>query len=573
MTSKTWFSWPRLLCVLVTTGFLWFVLRDLHIGEVWGVMRRTNPWAFLAALVTYQVALILAAYVWHVTLRAVRCAAHVMATNRFALIGHFFFVALFGAFGCDLAKSGVYARWYRFGLPEVLAAAPLERGLRGIGSLILGVIVIAMGAFSGGGKILSRLRLSFSPVWAMAVLGACAVLIVLARYCKPTGEGFIARLRRALRAGVAGLFSDPTLAARGVVAAVLAQAAASAVFAISLAGITGEHLPWAKMAWTFPTIVVVSCLPFTVAGTGVREVAAVLFLGIYGVPKVEAIAASLITLVQKLFLAAIGAASWWREETLLRRDHSLEVAPNISVVIPTLNEASNIADTVRAVQAVPEVCEIILVDGGSRDDTVRIAENLGCVTMRGAPGRGRQLRVGAERAKGDILLFLHADTLVPAHTGKAILSCLRDVTVAGGGFWKRFAHTPLPLLGARFKCLVRLVWSRRIFGDQGMFVRRAILEQAGGVPDLPLMEDVELCRRLRKIGRLALADATVIASERRFRRVGYLRTTWLTWKISILYRLGKSPEELAAMYRPPAEVSAPQPTGAAGARPIVLRDP
>ena len=132
---------------------------------------------------------------------------------------------------------------------------------------------------------------------------------------------------------------------------------------------------------------------------------------------------------------------------------------------------------------------------------------------------------------------------------------------------------PFPLLGARLKCLLRLVFSRRVLGDQALFVRRAALDAIGGFPDLPLMEDVELCRRLRKMGRLALGDATVIASERRFRRVGYLRTTWLTWKISILYRLGKSPEELAAMYRPPAEVSAPQPTGAAGARPIVLRDP
>ena len=107
MVSKTWFSWPRLLCVIVSAGLLWFALRDMHVHAVWQAMRRVNPWAFVAALVVYWVALVLAAYVWHVALRGVRCAAHPLATNRFALIGHFFFVTLFGALGCDLPKSGV----------------------------------------------------------------------------------------------------------------------------------------------------------------------------------------------------------------------------------------------------------------------------------------------------------------------------------------------------------------------------------------------------------------------------------------------------------------------------------
>jgi rSAM/selenodomain-associated transferase 2 len=550
-----WFSWPRLLGVMVTVALLWFALRNVHLHEVWGVMRRVNLWVFVAGLLAYEIALVLAAYVWHVALRGVGCAAHSLATSRFALIGHFFFVALFGAIGCDLAKSGVYARWFRFGLPEVLAAAPLERALRGVGAVILGIIFVLIGAFSGGTATLSRLRFALSPWW-IGLTALCVAALVLAfRYCKPQGQGFISRLRRALRAGVTGLFRDRALGVNGVTAAVLAQTATSAVFALSLAGVTSEPLPWARMAWTFPTIAVVSCLPFTVAGTGVREVASVMFLGIYGVSAVNAVAASLLTLVQKIILALVGVAAWWREEAL--QQHSVGSVSDfrISVVIPTLNEAAFIEETVKSVRAAPEVGEIIVVDGGSRDGTVQIAERLGCETFRTAPSRGGQMRLGASHAKGSVILFLHADTLLPTDGGKAILRCLHDPTVVGGGFWKRFQRTPPPLLGARFKCLLRLLVARRVFGDQGLFVRRDALEKIGGVPDLPLMEEVELCKRLSKIGRLALADATVIASERRFRRCGYLRTTWLTWKISILYRMGASPADLVRMYRPADRVS------------------
>ena len=550
MVSKSWFSWPRLLCVIVSAGLLWFALRDMHVKVVWQAMRQVDGWAFVAAIFVYWIALLLAAYVWHVALRGVGCAAHPLATNRFALIGHFFFVALFGAVGCDLAKSSVYARWFRFGLPEVLAAAPLERGLRGVGALLLGVLVVIIGALSGGAAIFSRLRLNLSPWWLALIVLIGAGLFIAGRYCKPRGEGFVPRLRRALRTGLSGLVRDRALGRSGIIAAVFAQAAASAVFALTLAGISDTPLPWAKMAWTFPTIIVVSCLPFTVAGTGVREVAAVMFLGIYGVPAVHAIAASLLTLVQKLILAAFGALAWWREEALLSRRSSTAFPATISAVIPVLNEATVLPDTVRSLRSIPEVSEIIVVDGGSDDDTAGVAEALGCETLRTSPSRGGQLRLGASRARGDVILLVHADTLLPRGSGKAIVNCFHDATVVAGGFWKQYRPTRLLLLGARPKCLFRLVFSRRVLGDQGFFVRRASLDAIGGVPDLPLMEDVELCRRLSKTGRLALADATVMASPRRFQKLGYLRTTWLTWKISMLYRFGGSANELAALYPP-----------------------
>jgi rSAM/selenodomain-associated transferase 2 len=220
----------------------------------------------------------------------------------------------------------------------------------------------------------------------------------------------------------------------------------------------------------------------------------------------------------------------------------------ISVVIPTLNEAEALADTIRHLRSNPEITEIIVVDGGSTDTTPQIAQELGARVIRSSPGRGRQLGIGADAAKGEVVLFVHADTWLPPHAARAALDCLSKPRVVAGGFWKKFRDTPLLLLGSRPKCAVRLLVGRRIAGDQCLFLSRETLRRIGGVPDIPLMEEFELCRRLRKIGRLALAKATVSTSARRFRKLGVVRTYWRMWWITMLWRLGVSPAKLRAIY-------------------------
>jgi rSAM/selenodomain-associated transferase 2 len=258
------------------------------------------------------------------------------------------------------------------------------------------------------------------------------------------------------------------------------------------------------------------------------------------------VAASLLTLVARLFWAAWGGLLLWHE----RRGQATTrpVARTISVVIPTFNEAEALEETIRRVRAVPEVEEIIVVDGGSRDGTGELAARLGCRVLASPPGRGRQMRLGAAQARSDVVLLLHADTWLPPEAGRAILSSLRDVRVVGGGFWKTFRDGSPLLLGARFKCAVRLFLGRRVLGDQAFFIRREVLEAIGGVPDLPLMEEFELCSRLRREGRLALADATVATSARRFNKRGVIRTYLLMWVVTWRYRLGTSPEKLRELY-------------------------
>ena len=220
----------------------------------------------------------------------------------------------------------------------------------------------------------------------------------------------------------------------------------------------------------------------------------------------------------------------------------------LSVVIPAWNEAAELPETVRRARLVPEVCEILVVDGESTDATLQVGGELGCRVLRSPRGRGAQMRLGAEAASGEVILLLHADTWLAPEAGRAIFHCLQDDAVVGGGFWKRFRERRFFMLGSRLRCAVHFYGAGLILGDQGLFVRREVLEAVGGVPDMPIMEEFELCRRLRKVGRLALANSTVVTSARRFLRGGVWRTYWLMGRITALYFLGVPVKQLHKLY-------------------------
>ena len=141
-----------------------------------------------------------------------------------------------------------------------------------------------------------------------------------------------------------------------------------------------------------------------------------------------------------------------------------------------------------------------------------------------------------------------SDTWLPPEAGRAALDALRDPRIVGGGFWKTFRQPHWLMRGARARCALLFWTTGRILGDQAMFVRRETLDHIGGVPDLPLMEDIELCRRLRSLGRLQLAHATVSTSTRRFRKLGVLRTYLRMAHVTLRHWLGATPEELRNLY-------------------------
>jgi hypothetical protein len=217
----------------------------------------------------------------------------------------------------------------------------------------------------------------------------------------------------------------------------------------------------------------------------------------------------------------------------------------LSVVIPTLNEASNVA---AAVRSAPARAEVLVVDGGSTDDTGAIAQGSGARVLMAPLGRARQMNAGARAARGDVLLFLHADATLPKEAARSIESALLDPGTVGGAFRLRIEPARFPLRVIAFASNLRARYLRFPYGDQGLFVRRDAFEQAGGFPQIPFLEDVAMVRRLRKLGRLAVLDAAVTTGPRHWEGPGPLRTTLLNWEMVALYFAGVPPERLARRY-------------------------
>lgn len=221
--------------------------------------------------------------------------------------------------------------------------------------------------------------------------------------------------------------------------------------------------------------------------------------------------------------------------------------PDFSVVIPVLNEVEMVGSCLEAVRGAGTVpIEIIVVDGGSSDGTAERAAAEAAV-LRCERGRARQLNAGARAARGETLLFLHADTLLPPGAFAAIAGALRDPRVVGGAFAldfrERFRGARLLAFGANLRArLFRLP-----LGDQALFVRREAFEALGGFPDLPLLEDAEFVRRLRGRGRVRLLRERVRTSARRWRRGGAL-VTLRNWTLLALHAAGVSPATLKQWY-------------------------
>jgi rSAM/selenodomain-associated transferase 2/rSAM/selenodomain-associated transferase 1 len=221
----------------------------------------------------------------------------------------------------------------------------------------------------------------------------------------------------------------------------------------------------------------------------------------------------------------------------------------LSIIVPTLNEESTIAQTLGPLTGLPRV-EVIVADGGSSDATVGIARERGAAVVPSRPGRGRQMNAGAALAQGELLLFLHADSRLPDGFQDYVWSTLGEGVVAGA-FRLRIDDRRTGLRWIEWGANLRSRWRQLPYGDQGLFVRARDFYVLGGFPCWPLMEDYELCRRLRRRGQIRLAPASVVTSARRWRRLGLVRTTLLNQLCVLGYWLGVSPERLAGWYRRP----------------------
>lgn len=217
----------------------------------------------------------------------------------------------------------------------------------------------------------------------------------------------------------------------------------------------------------------------------------------------------------------------------------------VSVIIPALNEADCIASTLQAVQALSDPKEIIVVDGGSTDGTQDQATPYAAV-LEAPQGRASQMNRGARAAQGDVLWFLHADTLPPPNALSAIRTAVRDPNVESGIF--RLAFDEEALLLRIYSWCTRWPWIRLAFGDRGLFTTRSAFDAVGGFPAWPIFEDLELADRLYRRGTFRFMPQAVVTSARRFRSHGLLRQQLRNLYLWTHYVTGTPPDRVAHLY-------------------------
>ena len=222
---------------------------------------------------------------------------------------------------------------------------------------------------------------------------------------------------------------------------------------------------------------------------------------------------------------------------------------HFSIIMPVLNEEAVLEQQLTQITRLcaPNECELLIVDGGSVDQTVAIAQRFGKV-IHAARGRAVQMNAGAAAATGDVLIFLHADTLLPRDGFSAIEQALTHQNAVGGAFRLCFnCHQPAYRLVAfitNLRSRLRGIYT----GDQAYFARATSFKAIGGFPNIALMEDLEIIKRLRKSGKVVLLPQYVTTSARRHQKVGLLRSVLFMWYMRTLYKFGASPERLQRKY-------------------------
>jgi rSAM/selenodomain-associated transferase 2 len=219
----------------------------------------------------------------------------------------------------------------------------------------------------------------------------------------------------------------------------------------------------------------------------------------------------------------------------------------VSVIIPVLNEELALSATLESVLRLKPQ-EIIVIDGGSFDQTREVAASLGVRVISSERGRALQMNQGARLARGEVLLFLHADTRLPETALDDVRAAMKDPAMAGGRFDIMLdgAGWLLNLVGHMISLRSRL--SRVATGDQAIFLRREVFRKLGGYPEIPLMEDIALSRGLKRAGKVACLKSRVVTSARRWQAEGVWRTIFKMWMLKSLYLMGVSPFRLKRFY-------------------------
>ncbi|MBD3287283.1 glycosyltransferase [candidate division KSB1 bacterium] len=219
----------------------------------------------------------------------------------------------------------------------------------------------------------------------------------------------------------------------------------------------------------------------------------------------------------------------------------------ISIIIPTLNEAENISMNLAYLSEIAGDAELIVADANSSDNTIGAVGKMAQVIFS-KRGRGAQMNAGAKVACGDVLWFIHADCRPHPESVPAMFAALKDQNIAGGAFEYNLNHKGLFYRLVEFNSNLKNHIFKKIFGDMGIFVRKTVFLKMNGFKDIPLMEDVDFCRRLKKMGNIVILPQQIETSARRWEQEGLLYNLVRNWILQIAYMWGVSPDTLSKWY-------------------------
>jgi uncharacterized membrane protein YbhN (UPF0104 family) len=311
-SQSKWISnkW-RLVCLAITVAALFLVFRRIPARTLLETIRGMRVQWFIAAVILYGLMFLPAALRWHLALRMNDSVVDAGATVRFSIIGHFFYLLLFGGAGGDAAKAAVYARRYGLPLPRTLASVSLDR-LMGSGALIvIAALGFAIAAAHGGFAGAKSFSIRGSAWWLLLLLPAITVGLIFLK--RSRHESLLHRFATAFLESGRRLLKSPKTVLTGFGCSLLMQLAVNGVLAMNLQAVSHVPIPWLRLVWTFPLITAISGLPITFAGIGARDGAAIALLGWCGVARVDAEATSLLTLCVSVLWGLIGGIVLWRE--------------------------------------------------------------------------------------------------------------------------------------------------------------------------------------------------------------------------------------------------------------------
>jgi uncharacterized membrane protein YbhN (UPF0104 family) len=292
----------------------------VNLFELGNTFRGMRPLWFAAAVLVYGLLFVPAAVRLHLIFTLAGIPARPLETLRTCLIGHLFYVVLFGAVGGDTARSAWYARQQRVAFAEILATAPLDRLLGTTGLMLFVGLSFLLAALGGAFSEMSGLQMKW-PAWWWIVLGLVLAALAWRFLRKSEPHSFAGRFTSSLIRMGKLLAAAPGTTVVGVLCGFCVQIALSGALALSLQSVCHSPLPWGRLVWTLPIISLASSFPLSVAGAGPREGTALALLGLYGIPAADAVAASLLTMVAILFWAGVGGLLLWTAPEPALQDH------------------------------------------------------------------------------------------------------------------------------------------------------------------------------------------------------------------------------------------------------------